>query len=264
MTRMAKGRLWNRNELIVAMNLYCKLPFGQLHYRNPVIIRLAERLGRTPGSVAMKLCNLASLDPVQQARGISGLSGASAADKAVWEEFHHDWERLAFESEQLLAKLTGQKVERLAEIDEADLPRAGLERERIVRTRVNQHFFRATVLAAYDFRCCLTGLGIAQLLVASHIIPWAADQKNRMNPRNGLCLNALHDGAFDRGLMWLDDGFVVHFSERLQADAKKSDATLAWLTSFDGQPVRLPKRFSPDPGLLRRHAKQFVNCAPCE
>jgi hypothetical protein len=63
MTRMAKGRTWSRDELVVAMNLYCKLPFGQLHQRNPVIIALAEKLGRTPGSVAMKLCNLASLDP---------------------------------------------------------------------------------------------------------------------------------------------------------------------------------------------------------
>ena len=82
----------------MAMNLYCKLSFGQLHHRNPVIISLAEKLGRTPSSVAMKLCNFASLDPVQQARGISGLSGASAADRGVWEQFHKDWDRLAFEA----------------------------------------------------------------------------------------------------------------------------------------------------------------------
>src|SRR5205814_964257 len=107
MKAATKGRSWTRDELIVAMNLYCKLPFGQLHHRNPAIIKLAEKLGRTASSVAMKLCNFASLDPVQQARGISGLSGASAADRQVWQEFHADWERLAFESEQRRAALNG-------------------------------------------------------------------------------------------------------------------------------------------------------------
>ncbi|MFN2475341.1 MAG: hypothetical protein ABR526_03250 [Chthoniobacterales bacterium] len=85
-----KGRMWSRDELVVAMNLYCKLPFGQLHERNPVIIQLASKLHRTSGSVAMKLCNFASLDPVQQARGIKGLSGTSAGDRAIWDEFNRD------------------------------------------------------------------------------------------------------------------------------------------------------------------------------
>ena len=84
---MAKGRPWSRDELVVAMNLYCKLPFGQLHERNPVIIKLAEQIGRTSGSVAMKLCNFASLDPVQQARGIKGL-GQGCADGATGTSGH--------------------------------------------------------------------------------------------------------------------------------------------------------------------------------
>ena len=161
MRLMARGRIWSRDELIVAMNLYCKLPFGQLHHRNPIIIALAKKLERTPGSLAMKLCNVASLDPVQQARGISGLTGASAGDRAVWEEFNKDWVRLAFESEKLLAKLDGKPVEAEAEIREDELPREGLERERFVRQRVNQRFFRAAVLAAYGRRCCITNLGRA-------------------------------------------------------------------------------------------------------
>ena len=92
--------------------------------------------------------------------------------------------------------------------------------------------------------------------MASHIIPWAEDVPNRLNPRNGLCLNALHDRAFDRGLMWIEDGFVIRFSRLLAASKGKTDDTLAWLTSFEGQPLRLPKRFSPDPELLRRHAER--------
>ena len=43
-------------------------------------------------------------------------------------------------------------------------------------SRVNQHFFRAAILAAYEnLRCCITGLAVPGLLVASHIVPWARD-----------------------------------------------------------------------------------------
>jgi putative restriction endonuclease len=254
MTRMAKGRAWSRDELIVAMNLYCKLPFGQLHHRNPIIVALADKLGRTPGSLAMKLCNLASLDPVQQARGISGLRGAGAGDRAVWEEFHKDWERLAFESEKLLANFDGKPVEAEAGLQEDDLPREGRERERVVRQRVNQRFFRAAVLAAYGGRCCITGLGVPDLLIASHIIPWARDTANRVNPRNGLCLNALHNCAFDRGFITLSRKLKVEVSALLKG-APIQEVTRRLLLDYEGAGIRLPDRFLPDADLLDWHRK---------
>lgn len=259
MKRMAKGRSWIRDELIVAMNLYCKLPFGQLHYRNPVIIALAEKLGRTASSVAMKLCNFASLDPVQQARGISGLSGASAADRAVLEEFHQDWDRLAFESEQRWAALIGKPVEAETHIPEDELPRAGLERERVVRQRVNQGFFRAAVLAAYGSRCCITGLAVSDLLIASHIVPWAKDKANRVNPRNGLCLNSLHDSAFDRGFITLTPKLKVEVSPTLKA-APIEAATKRLLLDYDNSDIRQPERFLPDAELLEWHRKNVFRC----
>ena len=70
---MAEPRRWSREELLVVLNLYEKLRFGQFHSRQPVIIEVAEKMQRTPGSLAMKLSNLASLDPKLQARGIVGL-----------------------------------------------------------------------------------------------------------------------------------------------------------------------------------------------
>ena len=70
---MAEPRRWTREELLVVLNLYEKLRFGQFHSRQPVIIEVAEKMQRTPGSLAMKLSNLASLDPKLQARGIVGL-----------------------------------------------------------------------------------------------------------------------------------------------------------------------------------------------
>lgn len=224
---------------------------------NPRIIELAWLIGRSVGSVSYKLSNFARLDPTLRARGIRGSSHGAKGEEAVWHEFADHPEVLAYESERLLAERLGKPIEEVADIETKDLPAEGIEREATVRVRVNQNFFRRRITSAYEFRCCVTGLAVRELLVASHIVPWAQDAANRLNPRNGLCLNALHDRAFDRGLMWVEDGFVVRFSDRLRAVAKKPDATLAWLTSFGGQPLLLPKRFSPDPELLRRHAAQF-------
>jgi putative restriction endonuclease len=148
----------------------------------------------------------------------------------------------------------GRPVEDVAGIDTKDLPTAGIERDATVRVRVNQGFFRRRIVSAYGFRCCVTGLAVPELLVASHIVPWAQDVDNRLNPRNGLCLNALHDRAFDRGLMWIEDGFTIRFSPRLRPPAAPPDSTMEWLTSFDGKQLRLPRRFNPDSELLRRHA----------
>jgi hypothetical protein len=81
------------------MNLYSRLTFGQLHARNPLVIQVAARLHRTPGSLAMKLCNLASFDPALAARGIVGLKAASHLDRQVWDAFQKDWMGMGSESE---------------------------------------------------------------------------------------------------------------------------------------------------------------------
>src|SRR5437870_1559739 len=96
---------WTREHALIALNLYGKLPFGQFHHTNPVVIDVASRMGRSPSSLAMKLSNLASLDPVQRARGIKGLSRASKQDRDMWSEFHLNISDLGPESEQLLHDL---------------------------------------------------------------------------------------------------------------------------------------------------------------
>lgn len=253
---MAGQKNWTREEHVLAFNLYNRIPFGKFHSKNPDVISLAALIGRTPSSVAQKLSNFARLDPALQARGIRGLSHGAKGEEEVWQEFTHDPEGVAFESEQLLAERLEKPVEEVAEIEVLDLPRNGIEREALVRVRVNQSFFRRRIISAYESRCCVTGLQVRELLVASHIIPWAEDVGNRLNVRNGLCLNALHDRAFDRGLMWIEDGFIIRFSERLRGRSAKAEPTLIWITSFEGQTLKLPPRFSPDVLLLRQHAAQ--------
>jgi putative restriction endonuclease len=251
------GENWTRDELILAFSLYSEIPFGKIHMGNPKVLELARLLGRTPGSVSMKLSNFARLDPALQARGIAGLQRGAKGEKEIWDEFRERPEALAFESQQLLAKKLGKRVEDVAEIRIDDLPRQGMERETLIRVRVNQSFFRRRILSAYEFRCCVTGLSVRELLVASHIVPWSADPANRLNTRNGLCLNPLHDRAFDRHLMWIDSDFRVRFARRLH-DLKKEKLSLDWMLSFEGKTLRLPRNFSPDPNLLANHARLFL------
>lgn len=252
-----EGEKWTREEHIIAFNLYSQIPFGSIHMSNPKVIELAALLGRSVGSVSFKLSNFARLDPALQARGIRGLQHGAKGEEAVWDEFANNSEQLAFESARLLAQYLGQTVEEAAEIDVNDLPPPGVEREAIVRLRVNQNFFRRRVLSAYKFRCCVTGLPISPLLVASHIVPWADDPANRLNPRNGLCLNALHDRAFDRGLMVVDEGLRVRFSPRLHDEAAGAGDSADWLLAFDGRELILPPKFSPDLTLLARHRERW-------
>ena len=245
---------WSREELILAFNLYCKIPFGKIDHRNSEIISLAKILGRTPSAVSWKLANLARLDPSLQKRNIVGASHGSKLDAEIWEEFNHNWEKLGFESEKLLAEKTGKQVEATTGIETFDLPITGKERESIVKVRVNQWFFRKAVLAAYDFKCCITGLGIPELLNASHIVPWSKDESNRVNPRNGLCLNAIHDRAFDRGLLTVTPEFKIKISKSI----KRNDvdgAVQDFLLRYEDSVIKLPTRFLPDINFLKYHNK---------
>lgn len=257
LTSRMPQNLWTHEEHLLAFNLYCRIPYGTIHLRNPKIIELAKVLGRTPGAVSYKLANFARLDPAVTSTGRKGMSHGAVGEVDVWNEFSENPEALAFESMRLLAKWKGKKLEEVAQIDERDLPKEGVERERMVKVRVNQQFFRAAILAAYDDRCCVTGLAVSGLLVASHIVPWAQEPKHRMNPSNGLCLNALHDRAFDRGLMTITANGRVRLSDELKAGGNDDAEAVDWLWRFDGAPLRKPRKFPPDPQLLAEHRKRW-------
>jgi putative restriction endonuclease len=243
---------WTREELIIAFNLYCKIPFGKIHIHNPDIISLANILGRTPSAVSWKLANFASLDPSLKKRNIAGASHGSKMDTEVWKEFNGNWDTLAFESEKLLAQRTGRQIEDISEVELLGLPKPGIEKEALVKIRVNQSFFRKSVLAAYNFQCCITALEIPELLNASHIIPWSKDEANRVNPRNGLCLNAIHDRAFDRGLLTVTPDYKVKISSSLKQ--KTSNIALQdFLLRYDGVEINKPERFLPELKFLEYH-----------
>lgn len=228
-----------------------------MHANNPIVIELAQKIDRTPSAVALKLVNFASMDPELQKRGVRGMSNASKTDRAVWDEFHGRWEKLASAYSFLYSDDPGTPVKQGFAIQQRTQPEA-TEITRSVRFRVGQRFFRNSVLAAFDTRCCITNISSIELLRASHIMPWACSKENRLNPRNGLCLNALHDAAFDRGLITVGDEFQLVLSNRLKNEMP-SDLFETAFGRHAGHRIRLPERFVPDTELLEYHqTKVFV------
>ncbi len=243
--------LWTRDELILAINLYCKIPFGKMHKGNPQVQELSRIIGRTPSAIARKLGNLARLDPSLQARGIKGLSRGGNLEIEIWNQFYNNWDELPFESEKLLAKYAKTSIEKLNDIDIKELPKEGKVRTQLVKIRVNQNFFRSMILSSYDNKCCITGLSSRELLVAGHIRPWGLDEKNRMNPENGLSLNALHDKAFENGLITILPNYKIRISSVLRK--LKDESIKNYFLRYDNQSITPPGKFFPDKKFLEYH-----------
>ena len=246
---------WTRQQLLVAFALYCRLPFGQLHQRNPEIVRCAGAIGRSPGALAMKLTNIASLDPDITSTGRTGLTGASANDRAMWAEMQNGWESFAVESEQALTAIEASSGWDEVTAQDEEIYRIGEDRAVQTTVRIGQSFFRAVVLSAYNERCCITGLTLPSLLVASHIVPWRHDRINRVNPRNGLLLSVLHDKAFDSGLITIRDDMTIQVSQQhMQIDDQFFTESIE---HYDGRPISLPDKFLPDRDFLAYHREHI-------
>ena len=242
---------WTREQTIVALNLYCKIPFNKVSSNHPDIIRISKIIDRSPNSVKMKIGNFGSFDLELKKRGIVGLANASKLDEIVWNEFNNNWENLAFESELLISNFANEPIEKTAHINIDDIP-LGRERETIIKARVNQSFFRSTILSSYNLKCCITGLSIPDFLVASHIVPWSKDEKIRLNPHNGLCINSIHDKAFDKGFITVTTDYKIKVSKYLN-EYKKEDAVTELFLNYDNNSIFLPDKFLPSKEFLEYH-----------
>lgn len=249
---MAK-KLWTKEELILAFNLYLKIPFGKMHSTNKDVINLANLIDRTPNSIALRLVNFASVDPVLKARGIKGMDGGTKIVQPIWDEFFHNQEELVFLSEQILAQKENVSIENKYQdvlFDLKDLK--GETAIRQVKTRVNQSVFRQMVLANYSSKCAITGIDIPQLLFASHIIPWSANEKERLNPENGICLSPLYDKAFDKGLIGVNTNYEIIISTEL----KKKKETIFYrnhFASIENIKITEPVKYLPRKEFLEFH-----------
>jgi len=237
--------LWSKDQIGVAYGLYCQLPYGKIHSQNPVIIEVAGEIGRTPSALAMKMLNLASLDPLIVESGRSGLGNASALDREVWDDFHSDWNGNAEKAQRTI----NPKIA----VGRGELDFSSRDVLSSTKVRIGQGFFRQSVLANYQYKCCMSGLSDPRLLVASHIVPWAKDENNRLNPGNGLCLSALHDRAFDIGLLTITVELKIKVSASLRELASDSFGQ-EQLVSLDGKSLlRMPEKFHPQADFIDYH-----------
>lgn len=206
---------WTREELILTLSVYFQLPFGRLNRNTKEVKELARLIGRTDNSVALRLVNFAACDPYITESGRTGMPAGIPICKPIWDEFAGDKEKLFLEAQRIKSNLLHQPIEETLHITSKELD--GKEKETVIKQRVNQSAFRSMILYNYEERCAITGIGIPDLLVASHIIPWAVDEKERLNPENGICLSALYDRAFDRGLITISpDDYTVCLSSALR------------------------------------------------
>jgi predicted restriction endonuclease len=236
------------------------------------VIELAKAIDRTPGAVAMKLNNITSIDPDENNRGVKGLSGSSKLDKLIWDEFHNNWEDMAAESEILWQDLVTKektsgienKPQEKTEINGLDvgledsIHRGPTEVNRITKVRLSQYFFRQTVLSSYISRCCISGIPIPQLLIASHIMPWADFPDHRINPSNGLCLSRLHDTAFDKGFMCFDETYRLVLSKRIKDYLPNESLDMNFI-AYEGNQLRLPEKFFPDKRFIEYHREHIYS-----
>jgi len=89
---------WQRDELILALDLYFRFPPNSIGQEHPEVVQLSEILNllpihsarpdaqrfRNPNDVYMKLCNFLRFDPTYKGKG---LSRGNKLEEEVWKEF---------------------------------------------------------------------------------------------------------------------------------------------------------------------------------
>ncbi len=247
---MGKGKPWTREDVIIAYALYCVIPFSKVNNSNQTIKDAAAIMERSPASLKMRICNLAALDPDFLATGRAGLASVANLDREVYAEFSSDWQRLSSTAEELL----GLPIFDIAEpiYNGPDKRRRKTYAE--ISDKQARRFFRKSVIAAYEGRCCISGMTIPQMLIASHIKPYAVSdiQTERANPANGLLLNAFYDRAFDQGLMTVLPDLTILISDQVK-EVYTDERTREWLYAIEGTKIKRPARFAPNRDLLAYH-----------
>lgn len=248
---MSERRNWTRNETIVALSLFCTIPFNECRASHHRIREVAALIGRTPAALNMKIGNFGRLDPTLAARGITGLTNGSALDESIWDEFCDNFDKLAFESERILTSFNVQA-------NQITLPE-GDEIQTLVKQRINQDFFRKMVITSYNNKCCITGVSTPNLLEACHIVGWSEDANNRTNPHNGLSLTPTLHRAYDNMLLAITPDYKVVVSESLLHDSSLRIFTKSFFKSINGMTIAMPDRFAPSRQLLSIHYNSFLS-----
>ncbi|MBK9984031.1 MAG: HNH endonuclease [Saprospiraceae bacterium] len=96
------------------------------------------------------------------------------------------------------------------------------ERKGLVTSRVGQGFFRNCILHRWEYKCAVTGFEKRDVLIASHILPWAkSTNEERLDPHNGILLSPTYDALFDRHLISFENSGKIILKETIEPQAFK-------------------------------------------
>lgn len=246
---------WTREQEIVALYLYCMIPFNKVNNSNPKIAEMAELIGRpNANSLKAKIGNFGKFDTNLAA---VGLGHSSHLDEEIWNEFSGRWQELEVQALELI-----KKFQLISHKEQPTIPNIpiGWEREVVIRQRVNQSLFRNMVLSAYNNSCCITGIARLDLLEACHIVDWKEDDKNRLNPCNGLSMNVLFHRAYDRLLVGISPDLRVEISDRMYDGLRgeEKDKTYSFFNPYNGVAISLPRKFKPKIEFIEVHYDKFL------
>ena len=249
---MAIGN-WTYNEVVLALYAYCHVPFNKASNNHPWIVKIATIIGRTPAAVKMKIGNLGNFDPVLRAKGITGLTRTSKTDEKVWNDYFGKWDKLVIDAETIIAQIKPSLSD-----DFLIVPK-GSDAYYIAKRRLNQSFFRSSVLNSYNNKCCVTGISETKLLEACHIKTWSENEELRTDPSNGICLNTLLHSAYDKFLMTITPDFKIVFSERFLESFTDRDYSLKdYFYRKNRTTINLPNKFYPYTHCLQEHYDRFI------
>lgn len=213
----APRRSWSREETMMAFALYMVLTPSECDDRGWDVQRVASVLHRTPNAVSLKIWNIEANDRNRRMSGRVGLLHGSHLDREIWEEYSQEGDAFLNRCLDLVTDVLRQADQdnaflsaRFSSLEMAS--RVLLGKERIVTAAqwVHQEYFRNSLLTNYRHSCCLSGIRIDSLLIASHIKPWAeSSPKERTASSNGLLLNAFLDRAFDQGFITINHDYRV-------------------------------------------------------
>ena len=238
---------WSDFEDAACLYLYLKYGRRQLDDTDKEVIKLARAIGRTPAAVSYKLGNFRYVDPSSHGKGFEHVS---TTDRKIWNAYKDDLENLEsiYEMVVLGKKSAAEKVlDEERRIDEGDFyipDSAG-----VASRRAGQEKIRINALSLYNYKCAICGMDHPKLLVASHIVPWAADKDIRGDPQNVMLLCPLHDRMFDAGLISLNDDFTVIVSKALDGYETAKRAAM----SISGMKLSIPADFAPKLEYLQYH-----------
>lgn len=180
-------------------------------------------------------------------------SFCSAALKSL--KKYAEYEQEVVVADRIVAQETNPQTISKKLITHFDITKEGEDKISQAKRRKGQDYFRRMILVNYGSRCALTGIDIPQLLIASHIIPWEdkTHKKERLNPCNGICLSALYDKAFDKGLITISpDDYTVLLSSALR-EYETQEYYAKHFGSISGKQITMPTEYKPNCDFLAYH-----------